>query len=441
MVGYVGKQGSNKLPQVGFRHILPYSLIFVVAPILTFAIGAWLDQIFHLPRFPRFPFNLCSGLSVFFFGLSIGIKSTRALYRLGRGLPWGELSQQAQSDQLVTTGLYACCRNPMTFGYSLLPCGMGLMFQSPGMAFLIPAMVFAVMIVWLKLWEEPNLQKRFGEAYLEYKRTTPFLIPRSKPLVLELLSPIFRLQQDAEVKRLTHYRLLSIAYLSVSLFGLCLLVVSLFSTPISLSSLTFWRQLTISCFGAICILGTIAGIYPSKCSSIKHFSSIRKNASQINRGNSDKKAIILSGHHPTCGTFSSHVILFRGKTYCAGCTGLVAGAIASLFGILLCFPAGLNISETGKLLLCLGSIGVACGLLQYELPVNKAMVHFLLNIMFVLGAFMLLISVSKVNNVGLNLFFLALTVYWIVARMMMSRFEHYKMCAYCGLASCSYSFH
>lgn len=332
------------------------------------------------------------------------------------------------------------CRNPMTFGYSLLPCGMGLMFQSFGMAFLIPVIVFTFMIVWLKLWEEPDLVNGFGETYMEYKRTIPFLIPRNKPSVLEFLSSMLRFQQDAEVKRMTRYKLVSIAYLGVSLLGLCLLAVLVSSTPISSSNLTFRTHLTFSCFGAICILGIIAGIYPSKCSSVRHFRSIKKNVSQIDREDSDKKAVVLSGHHPTCETFSSHVILFRGKTYCAGCTGLVAGAIASLFGILLYFLVGLNITESGKFIFYMGFVGVACGLLQYELPVNKGIVHFLLNIIFVLGAFFLLISVSEANSVGLDLYFLALTVYWIVTRIIMSRLEHLRMCATCGLISCSYSY-
>jgi protein-S-isoprenylcysteine O-methyltransferase Ste14 len=72
----------------------------------------------------------------------------------------------------------------MTFGYSLLPCGMGILLRSPAMTALIPAFIFSVMIIWLKLWEEPRLERRFGEAYRAYRKQTPFLIPRFKPLLI-----------------------------------------------------------------------------------------------------------------------------------------------------------------------------------------------------------------------------------------------------------------
>ncbi|NIQ05125.1 MAG: isoprenylcysteine carboxylmethyltransferase family protein, partial [Candidatus Korarchaeota archaeon] len=61
--------------------------------------------------------------------------------------------------RLVTTSLYACCRHPMTFGYSLLPCGMGILFRSLAMTFFIPVSLFSVMILWLKLREEPRLER------------------------------------------------------------------------------------------------------------------------------------------------------------------------------------------------------------------------------------------------------------------------------------------
>ncbi len=78
----------------------------------------------------------------------------------------------------------------MTFGYSLLPCGMGILLRSLATTFFIPAIVFVIMIIWLKLWEEPRLERRFGQDYREYKRHTPFLIPRFKPLIVDLAGPI-----------------------------------------------------------------------------------------------------------------------------------------------------------------------------------------------------------------------------------------------------------
>jgi len=184
------RQSADGPPRLSWGMVVAYAFVFVAVPILTFYIGRFLDRTFSLPPFPPFPVNLAAGFAVFIFGLAIGIKATRVLYLEGRGLPWGEVKRQTQSTRLVTTNLYACCRNPMTFGYSLLPCGMGILFRSLAMAVLIPAVIFSAMIIWLRLWEEPRLERRFGQAYRDYERRTPFLVPRFKPLMRDLVSPL-----------------------------------------------------------------------------------------------------------------------------------------------------------------------------------------------------------------------------------------------------------
>jgi len=161
--------------------------IFIVAPILTYVVGSWIDAALSLSKTPPFPINLVAGPIVFVSGLYTGIKSTRVLYSVGLGLPWGEAKRMVQTSVLVKTGPYAHTRNPMILGYSLLPCGMGLMFSSPGMFLFIPAVVVAVNIFIVKVYEEPNLEERFCEEYLEYRRRTPFLIPRPVKLLRALL--------------------------------------------------------------------------------------------------------------------------------------------------------------------------------------------------------------------------------------------------------------
>lgn len=170
-------------PEIPRRQLLPYLGIFVVAPILTYVVGRWLDGLLTLPAFPPFPANLVVGFAVFYAGLSIGIRATKVLYREGHGLPWGELRRGAQSRRLVVTGPYAYTRNPMILGYSLLPCGMGFMFRSPGMFTAIPFAVALINIVIVKIREEPGLVERFGWEFLDYKESTPFLVPGPRGLV------------------------------------------------------------------------------------------------------------------------------------------------------------------------------------------------------------------------------------------------------------------
>ena len=157
--------------------ILSYLSIFIVAPVATYHIGKWFDNTLGFEPWPSFPFNLL-GLAVIVTGAVIGIRSTRELYREGFGLPWGEANEKAQSRQLVITGPYAYTRNPMVLGYSMLPLGMGIIFQSFGMSFGFTSIILLINIVIVKLIEEPGMEKRFGETYLVYKKYTPFLIPK-----------------------------------------------------------------------------------------------------------------------------------------------------------------------------------------------------------------------------------------------------------------------
>ncbi len=168
---------STTKPVLRLRYFIPYLLIFLLVPVGTFLLGSWLDALLLLPSFPPFPYNIISGISIMVGGATIGIKATRQLRDIGKGLPWGEAEDQSQSTVLITTGIFAYTRNPITFGYTLLPLGMGLLFRSLGMALFIPLIVLGVQLIIIKKREEPNLKRRFGEKYLEYKRKTPFLIP------------------------------------------------------------------------------------------------------------------------------------------------------------------------------------------------------------------------------------------------------------------------
>jgi protein-S-isoprenylcysteine O-methyltransferase Ste14 len=174
---------KTREPTIPKRQLVPYLAIFMVVPIITYIMGRWLDGLLSLPAFPSFPTNLVVGFAVFYAGLSIGIRATKVLYREGHGLPWGEVRRGAQSRRLVVTGPYAYTRNPMILGYSLLPCGMGFMFRSPGMFTAIPLTVALINIVIVKIREEPGLEERFGEEFLDYKESTPFLVPGPRGLV------------------------------------------------------------------------------------------------------------------------------------------------------------------------------------------------------------------------------------------------------------------
>ncbi len=89
----------------------------------------------------------------------------------------------ALSRRLALDWLYAWTRNPMVLGTLFALVSMGLMFRS---LFLVlwALLVASALIFMLKVYEERELELRFGDSYLEYKRRTPFLWPR-KPQAIQ----------------------------------------------------------------------------------------------------------------------------------------------------------------------------------------------------------------------------------------------------------------
>ncbi|HJL73185.1 MAG TPA: isoprenylcysteine carboxylmethyltransferase family protein [Nitrospinaceae bacterium] len=88
----------------------------------------------------------------------------------------------APPKKLVVIGFYRYMRNPMMTGVWCVLTGEAIFFKSPGIAlwFMI---FFAGCMALIPLWEEPDLEKRFGESYREYKKKVPRWIPRLTALL------------------------------------------------------------------------------------------------------------------------------------------------------------------------------------------------------------------------------------------------------------------
>lgn len=78
--------------------------------------------------------------------------------------------------KLVVQKPYAYCRNPLAFGLITLYFGISIFIGS--VSSLIMVVVFSMIILsYIKFIEEKELERRFGDAYVKYKQTTPFIIP------------------------------------------------------------------------------------------------------------------------------------------------------------------------------------------------------------------------------------------------------------------------
>jgi protein-S-isoprenylcysteine O-methyltransferase Ste14 len=77
----------------------------------------------------------------------------------------------------LQNGPYRYVRNPMILGFILYLLGWAFLFNKGG-AFLAAAFVIAFLLAEVKIIEEPELEKRFGDAYREYRKETPFIFPK-----------------------------------------------------------------------------------------------------------------------------------------------------------------------------------------------------------------------------------------------------------------------
>lgn len=80
-------------------------------------------------------------------------------------------------EKLLIGAPYSYCRNPMVLGAIIYYFGI-CAFIGLWNAFYIIATGAVVLLAYAKFWEENELEARFGRAYSEYKKQTPFLIPR-----------------------------------------------------------------------------------------------------------------------------------------------------------------------------------------------------------------------------------------------------------------------
>ena len=92
----------------------------------------------------------------------------------------GTLVPAVPTEHLVVSGLYRYVRNPMYSGVVTALAGEALLFPSRHMVVYL-ATVWVIMHIFVWLYEEPTLARKYGEEYDGFKRNVPRWIPRIKP--------------------------------------------------------------------------------------------------------------------------------------------------------------------------------------------------------------------------------------------------------------------
>ena len=116
------------------------------------------------------------GVALIVAGLAIWTWTVRLFARIGEGTlaPWDA------TRRLVVEGPYRHVRNPMITGVLAVLLGEAALLGSPEIL-IWSAVFFAINAVYFPLSEEPDLERRFGDEYREYRRDVPRWIPRRTP--------------------------------------------------------------------------------------------------------------------------------------------------------------------------------------------------------------------------------------------------------------------
>ncbi|MGD0008197.1 MAG: methyltransferase [Terriglobia bacterium] len=85
----------------------------------------------------------------------------------------------ALSRKLAADWLYAWTRNPMVLAALAFLLSLGIWFRSVLFVLWVLILFAPALLFFLKVYEERELEIRFGASYLEYKSRTPMLFPRT----------------------------------------------------------------------------------------------------------------------------------------------------------------------------------------------------------------------------------------------------------------------
>jgi len=155
----------NLFTPIGAAFYALITLLFVV-------VALQVDDLFNLPNLLSTPLNVIVSIPILLFGLfMMGWSLLNFLKVRGTPVPFNP------PPKLVTSGPYAYVRNPMLTGVFILLFGLGAVFQSLSLVFLFTPAFIAVNVWELKTIEEPELEKRLGEEYIQYKKRIPMFIP------------------------------------------------------------------------------------------------------------------------------------------------------------------------------------------------------------------------------------------------------------------------
>jgi protein-S-isoprenylcysteine O-methyltransferase Ste14 len=163
------KRTRALLTPIGVAIFGAFTAVFVFAALLV-------DHLLSLPSLLPVSARLPVSIPVMAVGAAVTAWSALHFLKVkGTPVPFNP------PPKVVDTGPYRHARNPMLTGVFLFLFGLGLAVDSLSLVFFFTPL-YVLFNVWeLKRIEEPELVKRFGDEYIEYRKRTPMFVPGLRP--------------------------------------------------------------------------------------------------------------------------------------------------------------------------------------------------------------------------------------------------------------------
>lgn len=126
----------------------------------------WSGWVLQVPAEIGLVLVMITGAAALFSVMNLALK--------GLGAPFAI----ALSKKLAVDWMYAWTRNPMVLTTLALLLSLGIWFQSVLFVLWVLFLIAPALLVFVKVYEERELEIRFGASYLAYKSRTPMLFPR-----------------------------------------------------------------------------------------------------------------------------------------------------------------------------------------------------------------------------------------------------------------------
>jgi protein-S-isoprenylcysteine O-methyltransferase Ste14 len=149
------------------RHLIPFVMPFTVLVLVPL----YIERDISIKDAAAF----VTGLFIMLIGLFVMAITIAGFLRIGKGT----LAHWSPTKRLVVQGMYRHVRNPMIMGVMTVLMGEAVSILSVSI-FIWVLVFFAINHIYFLVYEEPDLEEKFGDAYREYKKNVSRWTPRWK---------------------------------------------------------------------------------------------------------------------------------------------------------------------------------------------------------------------------------------------------------------------